>query len=364
MARRVTDDNVEKVFDGIKYVLFDCDGTLWNGDHVFDGIPAALRHLRALGYQIRFITNNAAATRHDMVAASFSKLDCGVTPDEVVTCAYATALALRANASDPEKGFDKGNVFVLGQPQLHAELQTALAPGRYTYGLEMRNDNGPNVVTTQRPYDMRLIANAWEHRTLPAPQLLRTETQQTISLQELDIGAVVIGPDFCFSPATLALATMLLQRHKLLQSQSKAFFVATNDDATITYGKIGWNFPSTGSFLASLVAASGRQPDICCGKPSKDLFDLLQSEERAHGNEVTPEECIMVGDRLTTDIMFGRRAGTRTLFVLTGVEHECEIPSPETAAKDPVAAQRVPDYVGESVASVVLLLRRPVLHPQ
>jgi hypothetical protein len=72
----------------------------------------------------------------------------------------------------------------------------------------------------------------------------------------------------------------------------------------------------------------------------------------------------MVGDRLTTDIMFGRRAGTRTLFVLTGVEHECEIPSPETAAKDPVAAQRVPDYVGESVASVVLLLRRRVLHSQ
>jgi 4-nitrophenyl phosphatase len=245
-----------------------------------------------------------------------------------VTCAYATALALRANASDPEKGFDKGNVFVLGQPQLHAELQTALAPGRYTYGLEMRNDNGPNVVTTQRPYDMRLIANAWEHRTLPAPQLLRTETQQTISLQELDIGAVVIGPDFCFSPATLALATMLLQRHKLLQSQSKAIFVATNDDATITYGKVGWNFPSTGSLLASLVVASGRQPDVCCGKPSKDLFDLLQSEERARGNEVAPEECIMVGDRLTTDIMFGRRAGTRTLFVLTGVEHECEIPSP------------------------------------
>jgi ribonucleotide monophosphatase NagD (HAD superfamily) len=62
-----------------------------------------------------------------------------------------------------------------------------------------------------------------------------------------------------------------------------------------------------------------------------------------HGwQSLTTNGFVQVGDRLTTDIEFGRRGGLQTLLVLTGVTHEHELAS----LNDPM---QVPDVYVDSV---------------
>jgi ribonucleotide monophosphatase NagD (HAD superfamily) len=56
----------------------------------------------------------------------------------------------------------------------------------------------------------------------------------------------------------------------------------------------------------------------------------------------------MIGDRLDTDIAFGKRGGLGTLLVLSGVATEKDLTNTTTTNK---AAH--PDYVANSVAELV-----------
>ncbi|KAG5641371.1 hypothetical protein DXG03_005377 [Asterophora parasitica] len=53
----------------------------------------------------------------------------------------------------------------------------------------------------------------------------------------------------------------------------------------------------------------------------------------------------MVGDRLNTDILFGKGGGLATLLVLTGITAEADITGPN-------ASPIVPDYVTNSLADL------------
>lgn len=88
-------------------------------------------------------------------------------------------------------------------------------------------------------------------------------------------------------------------------------WLATNPDRTWP-GERG-DLPGAGALIALLEAASDRHPTII-GKPEPGIFrqalDLLG---------VAAAEAVMVGDRLSTDIRGGQRAGLRTICTLTGV---------------------------------------------
>lgn len=105
-----------------------------------------------------------------------------------------------------------------------------------------------------------------------------------------------------------------------------ARFVATNRDATYPIEN-GGLIPGAGSLIAAVTTASMREPEVI-GKPEPFLVERLMEEVGA-----SPAETLVVGDRIDTDIEAGRRAGTRTLLVLSGVTHS----APEGYA-DPVEA--------------------------
>ena len=67
--------------------------------------------------------------------------------------------------------------------------------------------------------------------------------------------------------------------------------------------------------VASVRKATGKEPHAVCGKPSRLAFDLIQN--RIDG--LQPEHCAMFGDRLDTDIVFGKNANLTTVLTLTGV---------------------------------------------
>ncbi len=99
--------------------------------------------------------------------------------------------------------------------------------------------------------------------------------------------------------------------------QAGADFIGTNPDTT--YPMPEGPAPGTGSMLAALQAASGRDP-VVIGKPHPHMFqaalDLLG---------VPAERVLMVGDRLNTDIVGAARMGLRTALVLSGISDDEEL---------------------------------------
>lgn len=115
-----------------------------------------------------------------------------------------------------------------------------------------------------------------------------------------------------------------------------ACFVATHPDVTCpTAG--GEEALDAGAFIAMFEAASGRQVQAVAGKPSPLMLEVILRRW-----DLPPAECLVVGDRLETDIELGRNAGVSTCLVLTGVTRR------EQLAQSPVQ----PDYVLESIADL------------
>lgn len=68
-----------------------------------------------------------------------------------------------------------------------------------------------------------------------------------------------------------------------------------------------------GSICAALTEATGRKPDAVLGKPDPQML-----REVLHRHELRPENLVMVGDRIYTDIAMARHAGALGVLVLTG----------------------------------------------
>jgi 4-nitrophenyl phosphatase len=79
--------------------------------------------------------------------------------------------------------------------------------------------------------------------------------------------------------------------------------------------------PGAGSILAALIAATDVQP-IIMGKPGAPMF-----REALRRLATTPDETLMVGDRLDTDIAGAQAVGIHTALLLTGVTTRDELAS-------------------------------------
>jgi 4-nitrophenyl phosphatase len=115
--------------------------------------------------------------------------------------------------------------------------------------------------------------------------------------------AVLAGMDWKMDYQKIANASLFIQKG--------APFYATNPDKT--YPTPEGLMPGAGTLLAAVETASGVAP-IVAGKPEAYLFQLAMQRMG-----VSPEETLVVGDRLETDILGGQNAGCKTALVLSGV---------------------------------------------
>lgn len=114
-----------------------------------------------------------------------------------------------------------------------------------------------------------------------------------------------------------------------------AKFVGTNRDATKP--AYGGETPDTGGIVAAVETVIGRELDLVVGKPS---LLMLESTQRRMGLPL--ERCLIVGDRMETDIAMGWQHGVPTALVLTGVTDL------DRLRRSPVK----PDHVLDSVADL------------
>lgn len=87
-------------------------------------------------------------------------------------------------------------------------------------------------------------------------------------------------------------------------------YVAANPDwvCPTRYGYV----PDCGSVAEMLYKATKKRPKFI-GKPEPDMAHLA-----IKASEFTPEQTVLIGDRLYTDIACGVNAGISTIFVLSG----------------------------------------------
>jgi 4-nitrophenyl phosphatase len=114
---------------------------------------------------------------------------------------------------------------------------------------------------------------------------------------------VVVGHDFTISYERLAQAA--------LHIRAGATFIGTNPDRTFPSEQ--GILPGAGSLLAFLEAATDVSPTVI-GKPKVTMMEQALARMGA-----TPSTTAMIGDRLDTDILAGKRAGLTTLLVMSGV---------------------------------------------
>ena len=120
-----------------------------------------------------------------------------------------------------------------------------------------------------------------------------------------------------------------------------AHFVATNLDRTCPIE--GGEIPDAAGVIAALEATTGKKVEVVVGKPSP--FIVSVAIDRLG---VPREHCVIVGDRLETDIQMARDAGLTGILTLSGV----------TSRADLAASKIEPDYVIESIATLGALDER------
>jgi len=131
---------------------------------------------------------------------------------------------------------------------------------------------------------------------------LRERMPELVFTDGDDCQAVVLGYDTELTYRKLETSCLLLQRPEVL-------FLATHADKVCPSPR--GPLPDAGSFMALYETATGRTPDLVFGKPNTILLKPLLKH-------FTPEEMVMVGDRVYTDKVLAENAGMDFILVLSG----------------------------------------------
>ena len=280
------------------YIITDCDGVLYVNNDAIPGVPATLNRLRKMGKKIIFATNNSTKSREEFMK-KLKKLGYEAEMDELFPTCYATAVYLQSI------GFDQ-KVFVVGMSGISKELEKV--------GIESLGVGAD-----------------------PSPASW-TPGQCDIEL-EADVGAVVVGFDNQISFPKLARACSYVK-------QPDCLFIASNGDETYPSPDKNIVVPGPGAYVAAIEAVTGKEP-IALGKPFTFFFDMIRKKHP----DIDPKRCVMIGDRLTTDMVFGRNNGLATVFVQSGLGTLEEMNNYRNSKK-PGVDRCVPDFYLPSLASL------------
>lgn len=100
--------------------------------------------------------------------------------------------------------------------------------------------------------------------------------------------------------------------YAFLAVQKGAGFYATNDDKCNSIGMTGMFYPGGGTMVAAMEACVGK-PAKVLGKPNTLGLELITE---AAG--VEKSECLMIGDRLNTDVQVASNFGMDSMLIFTG----------------------------------------------
>ncbi|KAK7428562.1 p-nitrophenyl phosphatase [Neonectria magnoliae] len=290
---------INEFIDKFDTFLFDCDGVLWSGDHIFEGVPETIALLRSKGKRTVFVTNNSTKSRQEYLK-KLTGLGIPSEVDDIFGSSYSAAIYVSRILKLPE---GKNKVYIIGETGIEKELESEGIP--YIGGTD------PTYRRDITPEDFKALADG--------------------SLLDDDVGIVLCGLDFHINYLKLAVGMHYLKRG--------ALFLATNTDSTLPMHHDF--FLGAGSVHVPLIYASGQQP-LALGKPSQAMMDAVEGKF-----QLDRARTCMIGDRLNTDIKFGVEGKLGgTLHVATGVNQKAD-----WEKEDPIA---IPSFYADKLSDLRL----------
>uniref|UniRef100_A0A7S0VVN4 Phosphoglycolate phosphatase n=1 Tax=Hemiselmis tepida TaxID=464990 RepID=A0A7S0VVN4_9CRYP len=271
IADKLTPATAAALIDSVDVFIFDCDGVIWKGDSLIDGVEPILDKLRAAGKKIFFVTNNSTKSRKGY-KAKFDSLGLNVAPEEIFSSSFAAA-AYMEQIKFKETG---KKVYIVGERGIQEELDLIGVPW---IGGEADKDQ-----------EIQLVSGF----ALP---------------HDSDVGAVICGFDRFVNYYKIQYAQLCINENPGCK------FIATNLDA-VTHLTDAQEWAGNGAMVGALKGCTGQEP-VVVGKPSPLMIDYLCDK---YG--LKPDRICMVGDRLDTDVVFGNSNGCKSVLVLSGVTSE------------------------------------------
>ncbi len=218
-----------------------------------------------------------------------------------------------------------GNLPAIFECLNQAKIQVALATNNSTKSaaqyIQKLNELGVNHLKPAQIITSSMAVAALMKRDLPTGssvfaigeeglmEALRENGFELCGVENADKAqAVVMGIDRGINFDKIAEATLLVR--------SGLPFYATNPDKTFPTPR--GEIPGAGAWQAIIVTASGVEP-IVAGKPYPFMMELALQQLNT-----LPENTLVVGDRIETDILSGQAVGCKTALVLSGVSSRAE----------------------------------------
>lgn len=267
--------------------LIDLDGVMWNGPNAIEGSSDAVSFLKSHNKRVFFVTNNAALTREEL-QSRFTSMSITSSTENLYTTGYAILRYLELNHPGCKK------LAVMGMPGLRNYLK--LAGYSIVYPPDLENP-------------LKVIKD-----------LLKFEVES-----EVDAVVIAYDPNFDYFSGLYASACV----------QNGAALIGLNKDRFFIFGTS--MIPASGCSIKFIETACGKNASFV-GKPLRFLFDMIAQE-----HQLEPSRCLMIGDSMESDVLFGINSGIDTCLVLSGVTKEDGISKYEFR----------PNYVMDSLAGVM-----------
>ena len=271
----------------VRGVILDVDGTVVRGDEPLPGAAAGLAAVDDAGLRRLFVSNNPTRPPEDY-EQRLGRAGFEVDSEEVITAGSVSARYLADHHADDR-------VAVVGEPGF----------------VDLLREAGLSVVTVGADADG---VSGTTGRDAPAVDVL------------------VASIDREFHYRTLRNCLRLLDG-------SDVTFLGTDPDVVIPAPEE--DLPGSGAMIDAIANVVGRDPAAILGKPSRTTRDAAL--ERLG---LAPEEVLVVGDRLDTDVALAEGSGMRTALVRTGVTDHAALEA------SPIR----PDHVLDSLSGLEAIL--------
>ncbi|KAB7505844.1 Glycerol-3-phosphate phosphatase [Armadillidium nasatum] len=250
--------NNKNILSDVENVFLDCDGVIWKQNELLNKANDVIKKLQDNGKNVFLVTNSSVITQDGLWRKCLS-FGISLNKDCTISSATTTAQYLKSISF-------KKKIYVIGSQELAEELQSL---GFCCVGPMEEN------------YEISHILAMTQNGELDF---------------DPEVGAVVVGLDSGFNYGKIFKASCYL-------TNPDCIFLGCSFEKK-------YSIPNTNYYLPE--SATGRKATII-GKPSRFIFDFLSSKF-----DLKPEKCLMVGDTIQTDIVFGNDCGMKTLLVLTG----------------------------------------------